>query len=225
MDQSAGPSVFKNPIPDINPSEVKKDTSNWFRKNLVGIIIVILVAAVAFELAFGWKSLFSPSGFNNLNIPAPKAKNLTEASISLVPDKQSYAVGDLVGINVELSTGGQTTDSTDLVVKYDPEFLSPIEKDFAAKGSIYSEYPGIQADREQGLIGISGITVPGGDNSFTGDGIFATIYFTALKNGQTTISVDFEKGQTADSNVVLTGSTQDILGSVKNADIVVISTK
>ncbi|MBI2593459.1 hypothetical protein HYW44_02345, partial [Candidatus Daviesbacteria bacterium] len=67
-------------------------------------------------------------------------------------------------------------------------------------------------------------TVPGSE-SFTGEGNFATIYFTALKDGRTTVSVDFEKGQTADSNVVLTGSTQDILGSAKNADIVISAAK
>lgn len=205
MDQSANPSIFT-------------------RKNIVIVVIALLIVGFAAKLFSGGIALFSPSSLTGLNNLTPKASDLTDASLSLVPDQASYISGDEVEIEVKLFTGGNTTDSTDLVIKYDPEFLAPAEDGFALEGGLYSEYPAMQVDKENGLIGISGITVPGG-KSFTGEGNFATIYFTALKNGQTTVSIDFEKGQTADSNVVLTGSTQDILGSVKNANIVIARAK
>lgn len=224
MDQSANPSIFKSPISEETVSENKKNLAFWIKKNIVKIVITLLIIGVAVKLFLGGFTLFSPSKLTNLNILTPKANSLTDASLSLIPDQAFYKSGDEVKIDVKLFTGGYTTDSTDLVIKYDSEFLAPSEDSFALEGDLYSEYPAMQVDKENGLIGISGITVPGSE-SFTGEGNFATIYFTALKDGRTTVSVDFEKGQTADSNVVLTGSTQDILGSVKNADIIISAAK
>jgi hypothetical protein len=102
-------------------------------------------------------------------------------------------------------------------VKFDPAFLQPA-KEFAKPGSIYSEYPAVQADNVQGLIGISGITLPG-RSSFSGVGTFATLYFTALQDGQTQVTVDYQQDATADSNVVLSGTTDDILKVINNAQI------
>lgn len=228
MDQTASPSIFKSPIPEKTGPGNKNDFVGWIKKNIVKIIIALLVIGVVAGLIFGGVKLPlpmpSPSGSGTLNILAPRVNGLVDASLSLIPDKASYKSGDLVAIKVKLFTGGYTTDSADLVVKYDPAFLAPEEENFfALAGDLYSEYPAMQVDKEQGLIGISGITVPGSD-SFNGVGIFATLYFTALKDGQTKVSVDFEKEATADSNVVLSGGTQDILGIVNDADILISGT-
>lgn len=225
MDQTDSPSIFKSPIPGKTGLGNKNDLAGWIKKNIVKIIIALLVIGVAVELVFGGVTLFSPAVLpGNLNILAPRINGLTDASISLIPDKVSYKSGDLVAVKAKLFTGGYTTDSTDLVVKYDSAFLAPEEDTFfALAGNLYSEYPAMQIDRQQGMIGISGITVPGKD-SFSGAGIFVTLYFTALKDGQTKVSVNFEKGATADSNVVLSGSTKDILGIVEDADILISGT-
>lgn len=220
MDQTASPLIFKSPIPEKAVSENKKHLTEWIRKNIVKIVIALLVIGVAVELIFGGKALFSPSGLGSLNILAPRVNGLTDASLSLVPDQISYKSGDEVEIEVKLFTGGYTTDSTDLVLKYDPQLLAPAEDGFALEGDLYSEYPAMQVDKEKGLIGISGITLPG-SNSFNGAGTFATMYFTALNDGQTKVSIDFESGATNESNVVLTGSSKDILGVVSGADILI----
>lgn len=225
MEQIVSPSIFKSPIPEKTGLGNKNDLVGWIKKNIVKIIIALLVTGVALGLAFGVSGLFSSAALpDNFKIPAPGVNALTDATISLIPDKVSYKSGDLVAVKAKLFTGGYTTDSTDLVVKYDPAFLAPEEDTFfALAGDLYSEYPAMQIDRQQGMIGISGITVPG-KNSFSGAGIFATLYFTALKDGQTKVSVNFEKGATADSNVVLSGSTKDILGIVKDTDILISET-
>lgn len=220
MDQTANPSILKSPIQNVNDTSSKKSFSEWLKKNLGKIIIGLLAILVVMGIIFGRTTLFSPSRSGNLNLLAPRVNGLTDASLNLVADKESYKAGDQVVINVKLFTGGYTTDSTDLVVKYDPAFLTPVDGGFAIAGDIYSEYPALQVDKEQGQIGISGITVPG-KTSFNGVGIFAKLYFTALKDGQSKVSVDFEKGATADSNVVLSGSTQDLLGIADNADILI----
>lgn len=215
MDFSAKPDIIKSANPEQTVAQIKKNPSGWFKKNIVKVIIVILIVAVLAELVFGGVTLFSPSSSGKLSPLVPKINSLSDAVISLMPDKTGYKKGDQVVIDVKLFTGGYSTDSMDLVAKFDPAFLQPA-KEFAKPGSIYSEYPAVQADNVQGLIGISGITLPG-RSSFSGVGTFATLYFTALQDGQTQVTVDYQQGATADSNVVLSGTTDDILGVINNA--------
>jgi len=223
MENSASPSIFKTTSLNASqptPTSPAKNNGNFFRSNLVKIIIAVLVIAVVGELIFGAYTLFSPSQGRNLNPLAQKANEMRSAQLSLVTDKTSYKKGDNVVVDVKLFTGGYVTDSSDLVVKYDPAFLSASGANFAVKGEIYSEYPAIQVDETNGMIGISGITLPN-ESGFSGAGTFATLNFTALKDGQTQLMIDYQPSETADSNVVLSGTTQDIIGAVVNADIII----
>ncbi len=217
MEQTANPTIIKSPIPQKTVSGFKENPKAWVKKNIIKIILVLLAIGVILEVIFGGISLFSASGGK---VPTTQVSGLKDASISLVPNKTSYRTGDEVEVDVRLFTGGYSTDSTDLVVKYDPVFLTPKTGTFAKAGTLYSEYPALQVDKVSNLIGISGITVPAKEG-FNGAGVFAKLYFTALKDGQTQLSIDFQPGGTADSNVVLTGSTNDILGFIKNADILI----
>lgn len=218
MDFSAKPNIIKAPEEAV--SQIRKDPSGWFKRNLVKIVIVVLVVAVVLEIVFGGMTLFSPNSTTNPNaLAVPRINSLSDAVISLIPDKPSYKKGDQVVIDVKLFTGGYSTDSTDLVVKFDPRILQA-STESAQAGNIYSEYPAVQVDNNQGLIGVSGITLPG-NSSFLGVGSFAKLYFTALADGQAEVAVDFQKDATAESNVVLSGSTKDILGVVNNANVII----
>lgn len=218
MENTAGPTIFKNPNFSGPPSQNPKTTKGWSRGKLIKIAIVVLVVAVLAEVLFSGLSLFSPEKMRSLNILQPKINDLGNAHLSLVSKQAAFKKTETVVIEVKLYTGGYTTDSTDLVVKYDPTFLKPQGENFAQVGQIYSEYPAVQVDEKNGLIGISGITIPG-SASFSGVGTFAKLNFTALKEGQTQLLIDYQPDKTSDSNVVLSGSSKDILGVVTNADI------
>lgn len=222
MEQAAN---LNTPLSNQSVNQLKRDPAGWFKKNIIKIVIAVLVIAVAAELYLGSRTLFLPSksGSAGLSLLPPKVNNLSEAGLSLIADKISYKKGEAVSVNVKLFTGGYTTDSTDLVVKYDPKFLEPKAGTFAQQGQTYSEYPALQVDKAKGLIGISGITLPG-KKGFSGVGSFAKLNFTALQDGQTQIIIEFQPGKTADSNVVLSGSSKDILGNVANADILISET-
>lgn len=218
MDNAAGPTTFKAPDLQSSVSQIPKNYKGWFKSNLAKTVIAVLVIGVLAEVIFGGFSLFAPSVARNLNPLQPAVNEMTSARLSLIPEKLVYKNGETVVVEVKLFTGGYNTDSTDLVVKYDPSFLKPDGKNFAAAGKIYSEYPAVQVDEKNGLIGISGITTPG-SGSFLGVGDFAKLNFIAIKNGQTQVSIDYNPDSTADSNVVLSGSAKDILGVVDNAAI------
>lgn len=220
MENTAGPTILTTATSNVtnSASQISKNPGNWFKNNLVRIVIVVLVIGVLAEVFFGAYTLFSPSSSNKLSILPQKVSEMRSSQLSLVPDKKNYKTGETVTVDVKLFTGGYTTDSTDLVVKYDPAFLQAPSNNFAEVGQIYSEYPAVQVDAKNGMVGISGITLPG-KSGFSGVGTFAKLNFKALKDGQTQLSIDYQPDSTADSNVVLAGSTKDVLGSVQNVDI------
>lgn len=208
MDQSAGPGNNASTAP----------SKNWFKNNFGKVIIITLVIIVLGEIIWGARAFLSPKKVMVADPIIRVINNPKPAELSLSTDKASVKVGETVTVPVKISTGGEKTDSTDLVVKYDPIFLSAKEENFATVGKIYSEYPAKQIDTKLGLIGISGITLPG-QEGFSGEDTFATLSFTALSPGTTEVKVDFTEGSTADSNIVLEGSAQDILKKVTNAQI------
>lgn len=220
MENTAGSTTFKTPDIGANASEISKNPGGWFKKNLVKIIIALLVIGVLVEIVFGGMSLFAPSSSRNLNPLQSRVNEMSPARLSLIPDKTAYKKGEAVSIDVKLYTGGYTTASTDLSVKYDPAFLKPQGANFTSVGQIYPDYPPAQVDEKNGLIGISGIPMDSGQ-SFSGVGLFAKLNFTALKDGQTEVTIDYQPDQTGDSNVVLTSSSKDILGIVDNARIII----
>lgn len=224
MESSAGPTIFKsagNPLPS---SQTVKNSGNWFKKNMVRMLLVVLAVGVFAEIVYGGLTLFSPATVRNLNILQPDLNELGGAKFSLVPDRASYKKGETVVIEAKLFTGGYSADSGDLVVKYDPAALKPASENFVAVGQIFSAYPPVQLDNQQGLIGISGIT-EGNGTGFSGVGTFAKISFIALKDGPAEVSIDFQPNITADSNIVLSGSMQDVLSGVDNATVIISETE
>lgn len=223
MESSAGPTIFKSAANPLPSSQTLKNSNGWFKKNIVKILLMVLGVAVVGELIFGAVTLFSPATVRNLNVLQPDMNELGGAKFSLIADKASYKKGETVVIEAKVFTGGYTTDSADLVVKYDPAFLKPTSESFVSVGQIYSEYPPVQVDNQAGLVGISGITLASTDG-FSGVGSFAKLSFTAVKDGQTDVTIDYQPDSTADSNIVLSGSMQDVLSGVDNVQVIVSET-
>lgn len=220
MDNAPGPTTFKAPDPQVSASQISKKPRQWYRGSLFRIVITVLIIGVLAEVIYGGFSLFAPSTARNLNPLQPTVNEMTSARLSLIPDKASYKKGETVIIDVKLYTGGYTTASTDLALKYDPLFLKPQGENFAVPGQIYPEYPAVQVEGQKGLIGISGIPMDS-SQSFSGVGLFAKLNFIALKEGQTEITIDYQPDLTGDSNVVLSSSSKDVLGVVDNAQITI----
>lgn len=223
MENTAGPTIFKSTNVEQGASQISKGAQGWVKRNMVKIGLIVLGIAVLGEIIFGAVTLFSPASSRNFNILQPQVREMRSAQLSLLPEKTAYKKNETVVFDIKLFTGGYSTDSTDVVIKYDPAFLVPLGDKFASVGQIYSEYPAVQIDQKNGLIGISGITLPGSEG-FSGVGNFARLNFKALKDGQTTIALDYQPNSTADSNVVLSGSTQDILGFADSAQVEISET-
>lgn len=214
---TAEPLVIQNPNP-TNPPEQPRDFRNYFKKRTHLLIFGSLLLVILVELIFGARVLMRQT-VQKIN-PTAKIYPLGEGKIVLVTPKSEYKIGEVVPLSIKIVTGGRSTDSTDLVLKYDSRALEASKSAFIRLGRIYKDYPVADFDPAQGIVKISGTTPPK-ETGFTGIGNLATVFFVAKTAGKTNVSVDFAANSTADSNIVLAGSTKDILSAVINADIMV----
>lgn len=206
------------------PSELikapKKGFSN-FLSHYKGpkIIFLLLGIIVAVELVIAGINIFV-SNQGKYNNPAPSVNPVTEAKISLV-SKEAVSVGEKFPLQVRVFTGGKPADGVDVILKYDPNAIE-VNRDDITTGGIFSDYPLIDVS-QRGLIKISAIDVSG-RSSFNGLGVLATINFSAKKEGPTSVTVEFTKDSTTDSNVIEVKKASDMLGGVENASFTVGST-
>ncbi len=203
----------QNPNVFYTPEALRPQTKSWFKPKF---IFIALLAVVAIEIVLAVKTLLTPIPHQKVSGPAA----LTDASLSLQVSKavaSGVKVGDNFTVGVILSTGGHRTVGTDVVLRYDPAYLEASTSVFT-KGIIYSDYPSVSVDNKAGVIRASGIVTSGNVN-FGGEGPFGKLLFKAAKVGKTTISSDFTKGLTTDSNVTEVGTLQDVLGKVNNLEI------
>lgn len=190
--------------------------SSWVKKNLIRLIFVILGAVVLVELVLGIKNFLKPvPAVSKVERPAP----ITTGKISLVSPQTSYKVGSQIPVSVRVFTGGHTTDGTDLILKYDPKTLEASESS-VIKGNIYQEFPALEVNQTTGTVKISGIT-GANQKGFSGLGNLATVNFKAKAAGATALKVDFRKGATDDSNIIESGSSKDLLGSVDDLTLTI----
>lgn len=180
---------------------------------LAKAVLILLLAVIAFEIAWAVKTINSPV------VPA-KTDSILEISggkIALVPQRMEYEIGETVPVKIRVATGGKVVDSADVVLRFDPEVLQATGPADFIKGDMFGEYPLIGVD-QKGIIKIGALTPPGG-KSFAGVGKLGVVNFTAKKAGQTTVSVEFSQGLSSDSNIIVSGATEDILTEVFNLNL------
>lgn len=138
---------------------------------------------------------------------------LSSGKIVLITPQKQYQINEEIPVTIRLFTGGYETDGADVILKYDPEILEGSPSSVITH-DLYSDYPFKLIDK--GLVQISGINSSSG---FNGMGNFATVTFKAQKVGKVTISVEFLKGRTDESNITKSRVSEDILDSVQSLDI------
>lgn len=217
MDQTARPIIdfasqtAANVQKAVTPPEIKGP----LQKNLIKVIFGLLGLVILVELIIGFRTL---TASRTQLSSAATIQSMTDPRIVIRPTQTSVKVGQIVEVKALVVTGGKPTDSTDLILHFDPSFLEASASSAIKVGEIYQDYPVAAADPKLGTIEVSGTTSLNGQ-PFVGIGTFATFTFRALKEGKTALTVDFQKGATADSNVVLSGSSKDILDKVYNGEI------
>jgi len=203
----SSPLIFETPSPAVN-----KDAPSKGR--FIQAILPILIIVIVIELVLGAKTLLSP-------IPASgKIQGYKPAEISLISNKQSFKVGDDVAVAVRISTGGHSTVGTDLSLKYDPNILDASSPASFIRGQIYKDYPIISIDNSAGVVKISGIDSPG-QSGFSGIGVMGELLFKAKKDGHTSVTIDYKKGDTTKTNIIEEKTANNIIETVYNLDLTI----
>jgi hypothetical protein len=199
---------------DFSNNAVKSSFKDKLKKHLPKIIMAALVVGIVIELFVGIRTLTRPTVKR-----ADATNTIGVGKIVLDSARTNYAVGDSVPVVVRIVTSGRATDSTDLILKYDPNILEATSSSIA-NGTIYKDYVISEVDSAAGTVSVSAITPPNTEG-FVGTGEFSTINFKAKKEGTTAVTVDFSKGSTTDSNIVETGVAIDILDEVYNLNLAI----
>ncbi len=202
--------IFNKPAaPGTTPTS---KLPNFQPKNLSSnFVFIILGFIILVEIILGVRSFISPSRQTKTIFP------ISQSKIILDTGKQNFTTTETIPLKIRIITGGKYSDSTDLILQFDPSLLS-VSASSITRGKIYTDYPVSDVDNTKGLIRISGISSPGKEG-FNGIGEFATINFKAKKEGKSEIKVQFSPGSTTDSNIVESGVSHDMLSEVKNVTL------
>lgn len=180
------------------------------------IIFAILGIVVLIELIYAVKMTL-PAAVSTPPVIKPNVQ-LTGGKIALVVSRNTLKVNDVIPVSVMINTGGHILDGADLIVHYDPKSLEASTSGLI-RGKVFDEYPYTAVDTKAGLISISGINIT--KKSFNGTGLFAIISVRAKVPGKTSLTIDFKKGSTTNSNLVETGTSKNILEQVSNLELTV----
>lgn len=203
-----------NQNPTVYTTEEKvKPNKKWWQT--WRIIYPILGVVLLVEIVLGLKTLLAPLPKSTKQSLQP----ITGASISLFSDKPNIKLGETVPVKVRVWTGGRITSGTDLVLRFDPKVLEASSTAFV-RGKIYTDYPLISVDSQRGVIRVSGIASTA-KAAFSGIGEFGVINFKAKGIGVTTLTVDFKKGLTNESNVMGVSTNEDLLEKVNSLKITI----
>lgn len=192
-------------------------------KIIVGAVLLIVVILLVW---FIWN--FTQAKNQTVGSILQKTQN-TSKSLDKVPgiiilstSKQTFKVGETMTVSINFSSR-QFSDGADVILLYDPKLLS-VELNANNKpvnvGAIYQEYPE-NSDDKNGRITVSGISsTPEGN---VASGLFGTVNFKAKAAGKATISLDFTKGSSTDTNITEAENSQDILEAVQNVEVVIVN--
>lgn len=201
----------------------KMENQNRFKKLLSKRNIYILFGVAIFlEIIWAGWTFLKPS-FQLTTEDPQTMEALIPAVVSLSASQTSLKIGEKITVEINI-TSNKKTDGTDLVITYDPKLLSVetvgTNKNPVRVGTIYRDYPLNSLEPTLGRIIISGITdLPGGALA---DGLFGSIVFQAKSQGTANINLDFNPGQTTDSNIIESISGKDILEQVNNLQLTII---
>lgn len=209
------------------PSQLLTTLKDWLRLTRPGqfvltladrhhkLIIITLVSLVTLEGLWAITTL--------LKKPAVSPKPPTHTATQVAPDPlkarfevtlsaNQTTVNQTVVATVTLTTKDHKTDGATAIIFYDPKML---RVNAVEPGKLYTTTIKPVINAQKGTITISSITDL--TSYFTGTGTFATVTFTPISKGTTTVDLAFN-AQTQASSLVA-AQKQNVLGSVASATL------
>lgn len=155
-----------------------------------------------------------------------KGPVIVEISVTPVPaiyelsaSSGDIHIGSTFTVDVVFDSGGRSIDSSDVLLKFDPLYLSAESK--IQPGQYFSSYPRTSVNNSAGTVQITAFTSQPGtiENNVKS----FTIAFKAKKSGQAEIGFLFGKGSTNQTTLVEHKTSRNVLTDVKPLRITIKS--
>ena len=191
------------------------------KKVSIALIIVVLALAVAAVVTYVRRPKTAQQ--SNVITEAP----VGTATLKLVPSKRTLKVGEQVTVDVIVDTANDATTGIDLMLRYDPVLLEPVDADSAttgvqiAAGTLFDFTPNNSVTLATGLINFSASQQPTSQPVKASEGKVATITFKAKAAGSAKVTFSHTPGASTDTNVVKAGEGRDLLNQVEDLDLTV----
>ncbi len=216
MEETNQPLVYKSPSDSQTPVVQK----SWWKTNMPKLIYGLIILVIVIQLVWAVRTIINGRYTASA---APQIKNASFGSVVLSnPNTKQVLVNSTVTTNIRINTGGHGTDSTDLIIKFNPAVLEASPSSFFTSGNAYREYILTEVDNKTGTIRLIGATPPNTEG-FVGIGNFGTLNFRAKAVGNSPLTVTLNKNSTAESNMVDTLSGNNILEQTFNTDVQVVN--
>lgn len=147
-----------------------------------------------------------------ISFPAKVSAQTPDARFSLQPNSATFIQEAQSVINIQINTGSNTSNAADIIINYNPNEIEIIQ---VGPGSAYESYAGTVIDTSAGRIRLTGFSITG---TLSGSRIFGTIKFRSKPGvSSSNLTIQFAGvGNTLDSNIAETNTSNDVLGSVGN---------
>ena len=183
---------------------------------ILGFIILALIAYVLPNIVITFNKNNENSSDNisitssliNQNIVIGKIRNASISLVPVEPDKV-YSVGDTAGFLINVEYGNNYIIGVDAIIDYNSSRVQVVK--IQNSGS-FDLYP--LSTTKNNKIYVSGIMNPG--NSINGVQTLATVSIKFLATGKSDFNIFYQPLQTTDSNIIPSGSSEDVLGKIEN---------
>lgn len=187
------------------------ETKNKIKFSFKTVLILIGVVLFSFYLGIFLNSLY-------VNLASPKKESPVlplkvnskkNAQMWLTPEVLTAPLDTKIEISLYLDAKNQVINGFDAVLNYDENVLSLNQ--VREEASLLF----LRKKTENGKIYITAVKSNADQIPFTQIKM-ATLIFTPKKIGQTAITFDFQKGKTNASTIIKSGTSENILGQIKN---------
>lgn len=186
----------------------------------IKILLVLLV--LLFLLIIGVKirgqKTFVPATSQTPTIAAKPTIDIHVGSFTLSADKTQVQVGEALNLTVSFDSLGKKLDGADAILRFDPKLITA-DKDLVM-GTYFTTYPRKEVDNTAGVIKVTAFNI-GNTEPVTASTVLFNVTFTAKVAGAATFNLDFDKTRTNLSTLVEQGTSQNILGKVIPATVII----
>lgn len=184
---------------------------------IVVILLLILLSGIFVIRAKKKPVTYDEKTISNENTGILPIEEKEDNIIYLTSDKTDLSTGELLKVKVSFTAPGKKIFGSDIILLYDPEFLSA-DLNSINTGNFFGSYPRKTIDPVNGIIRLSAYE---GNKEALDMAAYdiMEIDFKALKKGSAQLSLLFEKGKTNTSNLVEVATSQNILEKTQGLSV------